>query len=260
MNNIRGLEKKEIIFGLSMFMYFLISLTILVLKPFSADSMKTLATLLTLPAGVTAALFCVRAIRLYGPGTNEGKLWFKLVTMMVVITIGLALSEIMSKKYDPFAFGAIAGFSLICWGIIERIYTAGIKPSKRDYFFGILVLALLDAVIILLSFKFRDDVANIVLAEHFLEILLISIAFFATFLCVLMARQMGGHISQGWYYLTFGACVFAITYTMVVMLRALGHYDNYIWIEAFQIMALSSVTFSAFYQRRRHLKIIEGFT
>jgi len=216
--------------------------------------------LLTLVAAVATIWFCVRTIKLYGVNTTEGRLWFKLIAMIITITIGLGLSAILPQKFNPFAIGATAGFVLIIWGILERIQSAGIKPTKRDYLFGIIVLGAMDVLIALILFKFKDEgLESLRASDHFLEIIVILLAYIATFLCILMARQMGGHISQGWFYLAFGAAMFSITYTMVTVLRAMGFYETHLWIEAFQILALNAVTFSAFYQRRRHLAMIKHF-
>ena len=86
----------------------------------------------------------------------------------------------------------------------------------------------------------------------------VILAFIVTFLTVVMGRLMGDHISHGWYFLAVGAAIFCLSYTFTAILYSMGWYHEGHFIDAFNVMALNGVAFSAWYQRRKHLDLIKS--
>ena len=131
-------------------------------------------------------------------------------------------------------------------------------PGNKEL--GTAVVALVTALaFVSVVMRFAKDyavVTDVEFGDYRLQFATIIFAFITTFLAVILAQLMGGHISKGWYFFSAGAVVFAINYTIIVALRSMGLGNEILFMEAFSILSLNLVAFSAYYQRKRHLALI----
>ncbi len=255
----RSFDTTELITGYCLLAYAVMVLTIFLLEPFDFESMTVFAAVTTLIALAFTLYFCFKALALYGRNSNEGKVWFKIILTMLLLAIGLALSEIISYEYRPFAICAIFAFILVAWAILERLRNAGLKPRLKDVAIASTLVILISIFIsLVMSHLSERGLRDVDINRFWLELTVVFIAFVVTFLSSIMGSLMGGHLSKGWYFFALGSAIFSITYTFIVVLRALDLYADFLFIETFQVMALNSVTFSAYLQRKRHLEMIEN--
>ena len=91
------------------------------------------------------------AAKLYGPKSSEGKLWTKMLAMLIVLGVGVAASDGQATTHR-FAIFVIIGFLLMAWGIIEKIQDSGLRPNKKDIAYA--------SGICMAIFMFRSDTSN----------------------------------------------------------------------------------------------------
>ena len=258
MEILSSFDKKEKTFGGALAGFNLLILLVLLLKPLPHNTLTIATNVVTLVILLIALRLCIKALQLYGTRSAEGKIWLKVILMLCFIAAGLFISNITGNK-EWFAGLALIGFAIISWGIVEKMHHAGMHPGKKDL--GTAAVALITALaFISVVMRFAKDyavVTDIDLGDYKLQFATIVLAFITTFLAVILAELMGGHISKGWYFFSAGAVVFAINYSIIVALRSMGLGDEALFMEAFSILSLNLVAFSAYYQRKRHLQLIE---
>ncbi len=257
MGLLSSFDKEEKTFGGILMVFNLLLLAFLLLKPVSFNIMVIVAGISTLGILLLALYLCYKALQLYGNKSAEGKIWMKLVIMLSMIGLGFAISE---SRAEPawFAGFTLVGFLVISWGIIEKIRHTGMHPGIKELgTSAVAIFAILTFISVIMRFtKDYTVVDNVDLGDYTLQFITIAVAFITTFLAILLAQLMGGHISKGWYFFSAGATVFSINYSLLTALRAMGHDEKVYFLESFSILALNLVAFSAYYQRKRHLALI----
>lgn len=252
-------DGREIAFGALLTLYTLVVLVLLLWSPFGFQAMVDLAGVVTLGALVVTLYLCNQALRLYGRRSAEGRLWFKIIALMVITAIGLVINEFITDEVHAFSISAIIGFAIVAWGIIERLASAGLRPTVSDIIIAGVIVGFVLLLLFVVMFQLAESgLRGVGMGGMWVEMVVVVLALGTTFLAVLISRLMGGYLSKGWHFVALGAATFSVTYTLVVVFKAMGLYDEFLFIEAFQVMALSSVSFSAYYQRKRHLEMIDG--
>ena len=255
----KSFDTKEFVVGYILISYAVLVFTIFILKPLSAEGMRQFTISMMLIPLIVCLFTCYRTLQLYGPRSNEGKFWLKIIIMMVLFTFGLVFDGVFGGKYHSFAIFALMAFLIVCWGMLERVRNAGLKIRAKNIGFSLFVIAIICVFIALFMRHLSDlGLSNLEFKQYWLEIIVVLVAFACTFLSIIMGSLMGGHLSKGWYFLALGAIIFSITFTLTTVLSGMGIYEDFIFLETFEAVALNSVTFSAYYQRKRHLEMIES--
>jgi hypothetical protein len=252
-------DGKELITGYLLMSYAIVVFTIFILEPFSMEGMENFAIIALLIALIFTLYFTIKALQLYGRKSNEGKFWYKIIWMMIFFAVGISLEGTAASEYHVFSIFAFLAFATVSWGMVERLRNAGLKVRGKDVGLAIFVILIISMIISLIMRRLSDlGLDNLSYSQFWLEMIVVFIAFIVTFLSVIMGSLMGGHLSKGWYLLAFGSIMFSITFTLTTVFSAMGLYGEYIFIETFDVMALNSVTFSAYIQRKRHLELINA--
>ncbi len=232
-------------------------LLFLMVQPLETKALLRIIIISEIISLLIALIFTCQAVKLYGLKSSEGKLWTKMLAMLIVLAIGVAVSDGQETTHR-FAIFVIIGFLLMAWGIIEKIQDSGLKPAAKDVVYaGSICTSIFIFIGIIMSLLGDHGLSTIPMNEYMLEVMAVMIAFMLTFMAIMMSRLMGGHISKGWHFISMGAILFAIFYSILVPLRALGLYEDHIFIEGIAVMSINTLAFSAYYQRRMHLKLIE---
>lgn len=234
-----------------------ILLLILYLQPFDIDTMGMISLFVSIVAFIVSFSFTILLLKLYGTKSSEGRFWVYILIMLALTLVG----SIVPLIYEPlkFSYFAAAAFLVVAYGIIEKLKLAGMKPKIADLAIATTIIMGIMAFISVVMIQ-RSGTAPIEFnaADYAIEFTVVICALVATFASVLLARLMGGHISKGWYFIAFAGGLFAMSFTFISIYKVLGLYHDGHFLDAFNIMALNAVTFSAYFQRKMHLELISG--
>lgn len=248
-------DRRLIGIGVSFVVLSVILLAILILKPYDNETMATISLIATTIAFIVSFIYSMLALKLYGRKSSEGKFWFFVVIMLLILFTG-SIVDVLHESLKFSYFAAVA-FFIITYAILEKINNAGVKAKKLDYAIAIVILL---GIIIFISLVMilSDGQAPVHFeAKNYLvEFTVVILSLISTFFTVILGRTMGGHISKGWYFLAMGAGLFAISFTFISIAEVFGLYYDGHFLDAFNIIALNAVTFSAYYQRKKHLELI----
>ena len=252
-------DEKDLLVGWG-FMSFSIMMLIglAFLRPFDDEVIGLFSGLINLIGLILAFIFVGLSIKLYGRGSSEGKIWFRIFIALIFILIG-AVAGIFGNSFPMLAVFIGIGFVIFILSNIDKMRSAGVKPNTVDIVYASFVVVLI--MIIISAFMMMWDGAPEGYEpgkNFYLYITVICLSFALAFTCTLMARLMGGHISEGWYFLAMGAVIFSVSFNFQAVLQEYDAYTPGHFLEAFNLMAINAITFSAYYQRRKHLALIEG--
>ncbi len=248
-------DRKTTMVAIVLFTYAIALLLVLYYKPFEDNLLVIISSIFTLMAFVITFVLSFLAQQLYGRKSAEGKFWFSVNIMLVILLFGFFASQFYSFKVFS-VFVAVA-FILIAYAILDKMKSSGVKPQMSDLLVAgsaiLLILIFISLVMTILSGEGPEDFR---MMDYALEFFVVILAFSVTFLTVVMGRLMGEHISLGWYFLAVGAAIFCLSYSFTAILYSFGWYHDGHFIDALNVMALNGVAFSAWYQRRKHLALI----
>ncbi len=257
---IPGLDSKDETMAGSMTLFSLLVLAFYLLKPFDKNIMLISSSIIIVAVLIVTLYYCIKATRLYGIKSHEGKFWNKIVWMMLVMALGIAASELLDYGTDFFALSALVGFAIAFWAGIERLIRGGLKPSIRDLLnVAVIELLAISLITILTVYVFNLPEISFDYGDYVLESLVILIGLAATYMMLLLGQLMGGHLSRAWYLLGAGATIFTVKYNLMLILTATDMNYQFMFLDAFDAIALLLVAFTAYYQRKKHLEMIEGF-
>lgn len=250
-------DKKEITTAFSFIAFALVVLAVLLIRPLKGPDLETFSTVTMLIAFVLALIMSWQALKLYGRKSSEGKIWLSITFMLMIMLVGFFIA-IAIESLTIFSFFVAVAFISLIIGIVDKVKTSGMKPHKSDIIFaGAIVLVLILFIgLVIISMDINAD-ETYTPANSLMEFIAVGIAFFQVFSAVIMARLLGGHISKGWYFLAAGAGLFAIYYTFLSIMMILGDTTPGHPLGAVSILSLNAVTYSAWYQRKKHLELID---
>lgn len=248
-------DRKTAIMATGLLSYAIALLIILYYRPFEDDILVIISSVITLMAFVITFFLSYLTQELYGRKSAEGKFWFFVNVMLVILFFGFITSQFLSFKVFS-VFVAVA-FILIAYAILDKMKSSGVKPQMSDLLVaGSAILLILIFISLVMTVYSGEGPGDFRMMDYVLEFFVVILAFSVTFLTVVMGRLMGEHISLGWYFLAVGAAIFCLSYCFTAILTSMGWYHDGHFIDALNVMALNGVAFSAWYQRRKHLALI----
>ncbi|MCK4717141.1 MAG: hypothetical protein KAT70_00620 [Thermoplasmata archaeon] len=243
-------------FRFALIVFALVDLAILLWRPFEAATMGNIANAFTATALILALIFSYLALKLYG-NSAEGKMWIAIITMLVSISIGMVISIIL-ESYDVLSAFVILGFAVYIGGIWRRIRSAGLRPDRFDLTLAVIILVVIIGLQSLYMIHYAGTVpADHQTAGHILPYIACVMAYILIFACVLMSRLMGGHLSFGWTILAIGAVLFSIYYAITMFRYSVGILEQGSYLEVLGVLSLNGITFTARFQWKKHLELIE---
>jgi hypothetical protein len=254
-----------LVFGVGIFLA-------LLLRPFNdtlSDDQMVWANLSwfgTIAAFVIAFVLCLRIVRLYGHKSSEGYFWISVMVMLLIILSGIVVSGFVGDPRLSFevytAFNA-AAFLLFMAATAMKLRSSGARPNARALVVSLAVLGigLLVTGAFMMTLESYESAeftyGDFNYADFPLHMAVTAISFALIFLSAMMAALMGGHISRGWYFMSLAAILNALAYSFSAALSAIGAYEGGHFVDGISIMALNAVAFSAYYQHRKHLELME---
>ena len=251
-------DETEAAVGCGMIIFGVVLFLLLLGSPYSYNGMALLVLLAALASFIISIGSAYHTMRLYGRRSAEGRIWFYVIIMLILILLGVMLSADSDTIYSFFV--GLGLFTLL-WAMVSKIRSSGMAPRASDHAIAVIgvVLVLVFLSLVMMFFTDSSESQYDIWEDFKLQWAVIFLSLVVTHVSILLARLMGGYISKGWYFMAGSGAVFSVSFTYHVYLLYVGEYSNAHPSMVLNLMALMGIAYSAWFQRRKHLELISGF-